>query len=44
MDIERVLAWIMTTDKRYLTIEAIVNELVDRKNEVFECVKDLISL
>lgn len=44
MDIERELAWIKTTDKPYLTIEAIVNELVDRKNVVFESVKDLISL
>lgn len=44
MDIERELAWIKTTDKPYLTIEAMVNELVDRKNVVFESVKDLISL
>ena len=44
MDIEKELEWIKTTDKPYLTIEAMVNELADRKNVIFESVKDLISL
>ena len=44
MDIEKELAWIKTTNKPYLTIEAMVNELMDRKNVIFESVKDLISL
>ena len=44
MDIEKELNWIKTTSKPYLTIEAMVNELADRKNVIFESVKDLISL
>ena len=44
MDIEKELTWIKTTSKPYLTIEAMVNELMDRKNVIFESVKDLISL
>ena len=44
LDIEKELAWIKTTDKPYLTIEAMVNELADRKSVIFESVKDLISL
>lgn len=44
MDIEKELAWIKTTDRPYLVIEAMVNELADRKNVIFESVKDLISL
>ena len=44
LDIEKELAWIKTTNKPYLTIEAMVNELVDRKNVIFESVKDLITL
>jgi uncharacterized tellurite resistance protein B-like protein len=44
MDIEKELTWIKTTNKPYLTIEAMVNELMDRKNVIFESVKDLISL
>lgn len=44
MDIEKELAWIKTTDRPYLQIEAIVNELADRKNVIFESVKDLIAL
>ena len=44
MDIEKELAWIKTTNKPYLTIEAMVNELMDRRNVIFESVKDLISL
>ena len=44
MDIEKELAWIKTTNRPYLVIEAMVNELADRKNVIFESVKDLISL
>lgn len=44
MDLEKELAWIKTTDKPYLTIEAMVNEIADRKNVIFESVKDLIAL
>ncbi len=44
LDIEKELAWIKTTDKPYMTIEAMVNELINRKNVIFESVKDLISL
>ena len=44
MDIENELSWIKTTNKPYLTIEAMVNELVDRRNVIFESVKDLIAL
>lgn len=44
MDIEKELAWIKTTNKPYLTIEAMVDELAGRKNVIFESVKNLISL
>lgn len=44
MDIERELAWVKTTNRPYLQIEAIVNELADRKNVIFESVLDLITL
>lgn len=44
MDIEKELTWIKTTNRPYLVIEAMVNELADRKNVIFESVKDLISL
>lgn len=44
MDIETELTWIKTTNKPYLTIEAMVNELVDRKNVIYESVLDLITL
>ena len=44
IDIENEISWIKTTDKPYLTIEAMVNELADRKNVIFESVKDLITL
>lgn len=43
-DIEKELAWIKTTDKPYVTVEAMINELADRKNVIFESIKDLISL
>lgn len=44
IDIEKELDWIKTTNKQYLVIEAMVNELKDRRNAVFESVKDLIML
>lgn len=44
MDIEKELTWIKTTNKPYLTIEAMVNELMKRKNVIFKSVVDLISL
>ena len=44
MDIEKELAWVKTTDRPYLVIEGMVNELADRKNVIFESVKDLITL
>ena len=43
-DIEGELSWIKTTDRPYLVIEGMVNELVDRRSVIFESVKDLISL
>lgn len=44
IDLEKELEWIKKTDRPYLTIEAMVNEIADRKNVIFESVKDLISL
>lgn len=44
MDIEREIAWIKTTARPYLAIEAIVKELETRTNVVFDSIKDLISL
>ncbi len=44
IDLEKELAWIKTTDRPYLTIEALVNEIQDRKSVIFESVKDLIAL
>lgn len=44
MDIENELEWIKTTNRPYLAIESMVNELNDRKNVIFESVKDLIAL
>lgn len=44
MDIERELSWIKTTNRPYLTIEAMVNELADRKNVISESILDLIAL
>lgn len=44
IDIEKELAWIKTTDRPYMIIEMMVNELADRKNVVFESVKELITL
>ncbi|MDR1766028.1 MAG: TerB family tellurite resistance protein [Lachnospiraceae bacterium] len=44
MDLEKELGWIKTTDRPYMTIEAMVNEIADRKNAIIESVKDLIVL
>ena len=44
MDLEKELQWIKTTDRPYLTIEAMVNEIEDRKHVIFDSVKDLIAL
>ncbi len=44
MDIENEISWIKTTNRPYLTIEEIVNELSSRKDVVFNSVKDLIAL
>ena len=44
LDIEKEIAWIKTTDRPYLTIEARVNELTKRQAAVFDSVKDLITL
>lgn len=44
MDIEKETNWIKTTNRPYLTIEAQVNELADRRNIIFESVKDLVML
>lgn len=44
MDMEKELAWIKMTDRPYLTIEAMVNEIAERKSVIFESVKDLITL
>lgn len=44
MDLEKELAWIKTTNKPYLTIEAMVKELENRKRVIFESIKDIITL
>ena len=43
MDLEKEMQWIKTTDRPYLTIESIINEISDRKTVIFESVKDLIT-
>ena len=44
IDLEKEKQWIKTTDRPYLTIEAMVNEIEDRKQVIFESVKELIQL
>ena len=44
MDLDKEMKWIKTTDRPYLTIEAMVNEIADRKNVIFESVKHLITM
>lgn len=43
-DIERELDWVKTTDRPYLAVESVVNELESRKAAAFEGVQALISL
>jgi len=43
LDLESFLAWIKTTDRPYLVIEKMVNEINDRKTVIMESVKDLIA-
>lgn len=43
MDLENELAWIKTTDRPYLTIEQMVNEIADRKTAILDSLKDLIA-
>jgi len=44
MAIEKELEWVKTTDRPYIKVEAVVNELNERRAVIFESVKDLISL
>lgn len=44
LDLERELQWVKTTDRPYLTIEAAVNEIANRKRVILESVMDLINL
>lgn len=44
IDLEKEEQWIKTTDRPYLTIEAMVNEIEDRKHVIFDSVKALIAL
>lgn len=44
IELERELSWIKTTDRPYLTIESMVKEITNRKNVIFDSVKELISL
>ena len=44
IDMERELSWIKTTNRPYLAIEAVVNELSDRKAVILESIVNLIKL
>ncbi len=44
MELEKEITWLKSTERPYLTIEAMLNEIADRKNVIFESVKDLITL
>lgn len=44
LDLENELAWVKTTDRPYLTIEAVVNEIADRKAAITDSIKDLLTL
>ena len=44
IDIEKEITYIKTTDRPYRTIEAMVNELADRKNVITESIKALVTL
>ena len=43
MDLENESTWIKTTNRPYMTIEAIVNELADRKAVILDSIKELIA-
>ena len=43
VDLESEMTWIKTTNRPYLTIEAMVNEISDRKTAIFDSIKDLIA-
>lgn len=44
LDIETELQWIKTTDRPYLQIEELVNELNNRRDTIYRSVEDLIAL
>ena len=44
LDLEKELAWIKTTNRPYIVIEAMVNEIADRKDFIMQGVKALITL
>ena len=44
MDLEKELRWVKTTGRPYLTIEAVVNEIQNRKRVIFDSIEDLITL
>ena len=43
-DLDRELQWIKSTDRPYQTIEIMVNEIENRKKNVFDSVMDLVQL
>lgn len=43
VDLENELTWIKRTDRPYLTIEKMVNEINDRKTVIMESVRNLIA-
>ncbi len=44
LDVDRELAWVKTINRPYLTIEATVQELINRKDVIVKSVNDLIML
>jgi len=44
LELEKEQQWLKNTDRPYGVIEAMVNEIEDRKHVIFESIKDLISL
>ena len=44
LDIEKEIAWLKTTDKPYVEIETMINELKNRENAIAEGVYSLIAL
>ncbi|MBP0966507.1 MAG: hypothetical protein J5722_02635, partial [Oscillospiraceae bacterium] len=44
IDLEKELNWIKTTNRPYLVIEAMVNEIADRKDFIMQGVKALITM